>query len=54
MAKINVTIPQPTPLYDSNNQQQQLQALDQLKQQLNYTYQQDLKNEQDTFNFFLS
>ena len=54
MAKIDVNIPQPTPLYDPSNQQQQLQALDQLKQQLNYTYQQDLKNEQDTFNFFLS
>ena len=34
MAKINVTIPQPTTEYDTSNQQQQLQALDQIKNQI--------------------
>jgi len=52
MAKITVTIPDPTPVYDSTNQQQQLQALDQLKNQLNYTFQEDLKQEVERFNWF--
>lgn len=54
MAKIDVYIPDPTPEFSADNQQQIIQALNQLKNKLNYTYQQDLKNEQDTFNFFIS
>jgi len=52
MAKINVTIPQPTAGYDASNQQQQLQALDQLKNQLNYTFQEELKQEVERFTWF--
>tara|TARA_E500000318_G_scaffold71491_1_gene66199 strand:+ start:826 stop:990 length:165 start_codon:yes stop_codon:yes gene_type:complete len=54
MAKITVYIPQPTEEYTVENQQQVLQSLETLKNQLNFTFQQDLKNEQDTFNYFLS
>ena len=54
MAKINVNIPQPTPVYDSSNQQQQLQALDQIKNQLNYTFQEELKQEMQRFSWYNS
>jgi hypothetical protein len=53
MAKITSYIPDPSPIYEFNNQQQVLQAMDTLKTQLNTSFQQDLKNEQDTFNYFL-
>ena len=52
MAKINVTIPKPTTEYDTSNQQQQLQALDQIKNQLNYTFQEELKQEVERFTWF--
>ena len=52
MAKITVTIPDATPVYDSINQQQQLQALDQIKNQLNYTFQEELKQELQRFTWF--
>ena len=54
MAKIDINIPDPAPEFSAENQQQIVQALNQIKNKLNFTYQQDLKNEQDTFNFFLS
>jgi len=54
MAKITVTIPDPTPVYDSINQQQQLQALDQIKNQLNYTFQEELKQELQRFTWFMT
>ena len=41
MAKITNYIPEPKEEYDVENQ-------------LNFSFQQDLKNEQDTFNYFLS
>ena len=52
MAKITVTIPDPTPIYDASNQQQQLQALDQIKNQLNYTFQEELKQELQRFSWY--
>ena len=54
MAKIIVNIPEPRPEYDVSNQRQILEALDTLKNQLNFSFQTDFKNEQDAFNFFLS
>ena len=54
MAKIIVTIPEPKPEYDVSNQRQILEALDTLKNQLNFSFQADFKNEQDTFNWFIS
>ena len=54
MAKITNYIPEPQEKYDVNNQRQILESLDSMKQQLNFSFQQDLKNEQDAFNYFLS
>ena len=51
MAKITVYIPEPKQNMKSENQRQIIQSLDTVKTQLNTSYQQDLKNEQDTFNF---
>ena len=52
MAKINIYVPEPTPVYDQSNQQQQVQALDQIKDQLNYTFQEELKQELQRFTWF--
>jgi|TARA_R110000824_G_scaffold10118_1_gene44942 hypothetical protein len=54
MAKIINYIPEPAPTYDPSNQRQILEALDTLKQQLNFSFQQDLKEEQDIYNYFLA
>ena len=54
MAKVIVNIPEPQQEYDVSNQRQILEALDTLKNQLNFSFQQDLKNEQEAFNYFLS
>ena len=54
MAKIIVTIPEPKADYDQSNQRQILDALNTLKNQLNFSFQTDFKNEQDTFNWFIS
>ena len=54
MAKININIPQPSPVYDPNNQQQVLQSLDQIKNQLNYTFQEELKQELQRFTWFMT
>ena len=54
MAKINVYIPEPQPEYSPEGFRQINQALATVENQLNTSYQQDLKNEQDTFTYFLS
>ncbi len=54
MARIVVRIPEPTPVYTEDNQRQVAQSLQTLKDKLNTSYQQEIKNEQDTFNWFLS
>tara|TARA_R110002072_G_scaffold172554_1_gene326671 strand:- start:411 stop:575 length:165 start_codon:yes stop_codon:yes gene_type:complete len=54
MAKIAVSIPEPKQEYDVSNQRQILEALDTLKNQLNFSFQNDLKQEQDAYNYFLS
>jgi hypothetical protein len=40
--------------YDVENQRQILQAVDTIKNELNFSFQRDLKEEQDTYNYFLS
>ena len=52
MAKINVTLPIPSLEYNPNNQQQIVQTIDQLKNQLNYTFQEELKQELQRFTWF--
>jgi hypothetical protein len=54
MAKITSYIPEPQPEYKVENQRQILAALEGMKNELNFSFQQDLKNEQDAFNYFLS
>ena len=54
MARVDIVIPEPTPQYTQENQRQVAQSLQTLKDKLNTSYQQELKNEQDTFNYFLS
>ena len=53
MAKVTVTIPEPKETYDVSNQRQIQEALTTFKNQLNTSYQKDLKNEQEALNFFL-
>jgi hypothetical protein len=54
MAKITSYIPEPKQEYDVENQRQILQAVDTIKNELNFSFQRDLKEEQDTYNYFLS
>ena len=54
MAKITIFIPEPKDQYEAENQRQISQALRTTQDQLNTNFQQDLKNEQDAFNYFLS
>jgi hypothetical protein len=54
MAKITAYIPEPKLDYEVENQRQILQAVDTIKNELNFSFQKDLKEEQDTYNWFLS
>jgi len=54
MAKINVYVPEPPAEYSSEGFRQINQAIATVENQLNTSYQQDLKNEQDSFNWFIS
>jgi hypothetical protein len=54
MAKITAYIPEPKQDYEVENQRQILQSLNTLKDELNFSFQNDLKEEQDTYNYFLS
>jgi hypothetical protein len=53
MAKITSYIPEPKQEYDAENQRQILQAIDSIKNELNFSFQQDLKNEEDAKEWFL-
>ena len=54
MAKITNYIPEPKLEYEVENQRQIIESLTTMKQQLNFSFQQDLKNEQEAFNYFLA
>ena len=54
MAKITAYIPEPKQDYEVENQRQILQSLSTLKDELNFSFQNDLKEEQDTYNWFIS
>ncbi len=54
MAKVTAYIPEPKQEYEVENQRQILESVSTLKDQLNFSYQNDLKEEQDTYNYFLS
>ena len=53
MAKIAAYIPEPKEEYNVENQRQILQAIDTIKSELNFSFQQDLKNEEDAKEWFL-
>tara|TARA_B100000029_G_C17589602_1_gene962089 strand:+ start:31 stop:195 length:165 start_codon:yes stop_codon:yes gene_type:complete len=54
MAKIILQIPEPQAEYDGSNQRQIIEAIDTMKNQLNFAFQNELKEEQDAFNYFMS
>jgi|TARA_R100001509_G_C4756809_1_gene178295 hypothetical protein len=54
MAKIIIQIPEPKPVYTQEDQRQIQQALRTLQSQLNFSYENDIKNDLNTFNYFLS
>jgi hypothetical protein len=53
MAKINIYIPEPQEPYTVNNFRQINQTLETLQNQLNTSYQNDLLEDLQTFNWFL-
>ena len=52
MAKITTYIPEPAQQYSPENQRQVLQALETLKDQLNFSFQEDLRQELQRFTWF--
>ena len=54
MAKIAQVITRPSQQYDYTVAEAQTRDLDAIVQKLNTTYQQELKDEVDAFNFFLN
>jgi hypothetical protein len=52
MAKITVNVPEPSQEYSPDNQRQVLQSLETLKDQLNFSFQEDLKQELQRFTWF--
>jgi hypothetical protein len=52
MAKITTYIPEPSQEYSPDNQRQVLQALETLKNQLNFSFQEDLKQDLQRFTWF--
>ena len=52
MAKINAGIPEPTPEYKQENQRQIAQAIRTVQDQLNTSFQEELKQEVERFTWF--
>jgi hypothetical protein len=52
MAKITVNVPEPSQEYSPDNQRQVLQSLETLKDQLNFSFQEDLRQELQRFTWF--
>jgi hypothetical protein len=53
MAKVNVFLPEPPQEFTPEAFRQINIAIETLQNTLNTNYQNDLKNEQDTFNYFM-
>jgi len=54
VAKLTNYIPEPKPEYEVDNQRQIVESLTTMKQQLNFSFQEDMKNDQESLNYFLS
>jgi hypothetical protein len=52
MAKITTYIPEPSQEYSVENQRQILQALETLKDQLNFSFQEEIRQELQRFTWF--
>ena len=52
MAKITAYIPEPKQEYDVENQRQILQSIDTIKNELNFSFQDDLRKELERFTWF--
>ena len=52
MAKVTNYIPEPKQEYDVENQRQILESMTTLKDQLNFSYQDELKKETERFSWF--
>ena len=52
MAKITSYIPEPKQEYDVENQRQILQSIDTIKNELNFSFQDDLRKELERFTWF--
>ena len=53
MARITIVLPEPKQQYSAEDQRQNLQALKTLQQQLNFSFETDIKNDINAFNYFL-
>ena len=54
MAKINVKIPEPKEEYDTSNQKKINRSITTIIEQLNSTYLDEIKQEQERFSWFVS
>jgi hypothetical protein len=54
MAKINAGIPEPTPEYRQENQRQIAQAIRTVQDQLNTSFQEELKQEVERLSWYIS
>jgi len=52
MAKITSYIPEPKQEYDVENQRQILQSIDTIKNELNFSFQDDLRKELERFTWY--
>jgi hypothetical protein len=52
MARVTPVFPEPVEEYNVSGQRQLVEALDTLKNQLNFGYQEELKQEVERFTFF--
>ena len=52
MAKITVNVPEPSQEYSPDNQRQVLQSLETLKDQLNFSFQEEIRQELQRFTWF--
>ena len=53
MAKITAYVPEPSEQYSAENQRQILEAINTIKNQLNFSFQKDLKDELEAFSWFI-
>ena len=53
MAKIDFYVPEPSEVYNKDTQRQIIQALDTLKDQLNTSYNEEVREDLQTLNWFL-